>query len=514
MCGLFGVASRNVLSTAQEKFVRQATVTGSLRGIDSTGFAFVNNSNNIDVITTVQDGPSYMLYGSDKNFEATLGKAFIALGHNRAATMGKVVVANAHPFQYGNIVGAHNGTLLTELDLPVNTEDIDSKNIIASLAKIEEESNDEYPDYVKVLEVIDGAYALSWYDQTNQMLYFARNEERPLAITRNNNTIYWSSERGMLDWLMTRNKLTTANQSTEELPTYTLRGYDATTFELLVDRKYTSKVPDNGWWYGNSYRGGGSYGGRSSYNGGETLSGKYLEEAGWSGEYPVLVDSCEPSPTSGNSAERVNITGWVIKDNFKYPTTLFWVKSEAAEELRGKVLKAEVNSITYDDYTSEISKVTLKYTANTIVDCIVKKKRGKKLERFTKYVDSLTFEHGKVLEDEERRSNKPRLKLVHDGKKSESCHQDRTAGELLVPGPDGTFISVQEFDELVKHGCANCSVDLTADDAHDIVWTHFSAQPICPDCVPEIMPGTLDSNSEEKFNYETGEWEVPAGRVH
>jgi predicted glutamine amidotransferase len=38
-------------------------------------------------------------------------RAFI--GHNRLATRGVVNPFNAHPFQFGHITGAHNGTLET-----------------------------------------------------------------------------------------------------------------------------------------------------------------------------------------------------------------------------------------------------------------------------------------------------------------------------------------------------------------------------------------------------------------
>src|SRR3546814_12623264 len=48
-------------------------------------------------------------------------KAFI--GHNRAATLGKVNGLNAHPFRYDNIMGAHNGTLDTQSWLRLEEED-------------------------------------------------------------------------------------------------------------------------------------------------------------------------------------------------------------------------------------------------------------------------------------------------------------------------------------------------------------------------------------------------------
>src|SRR3546814_8848521 len=61
------------------------------------------------------------------------------VGHNRFATKGKVNDLNAHPFHYGNIVGAHNGTLEKSswdaLDKKLGEDtDVDSQAIITSIA--------------------------------------------------------------------------------------------------------------------------------------------------------------------------------------------------------------------------------------------------------------------------------------------------------------------------------------------------------------------------------------------
>src|SRR3546814_3133548 len=102
------------------------------------------------------------------------------VGHNRFATKGKVNDLNAHPFHYGNIVGAHNGTLEKSswdaLDKKLGEDtDVDSQAIIKSIATFGIE---------ETVPLLQGAWALVWFDMEAQTLNFLRKDERPLLWAR------------------------------------------------------------------------------------------------------------------------------------------------------------------------------------------------------------------------------------------------------------------------------------------------------------------------------------------
>jgi hypothetical protein len=152
--------------------------------------------------------------------EKDLAEMRFVVGHNRWATTGASdEVKNAHPFQEGDITLVHNGTLdfdgglLTPMEL-LGTE-VDSHAICHNL--------DIY-DAKAVLEKLEGAFTLIWHDKRDDSLNFARNWERPLAMWIPDNptstsTIYFASERKMMEWIMSRNRIPTASGKFQDLPT-------------------------------------------------------------------------------------------------------------------------------------------------------------------------------------------------------------------------------------------------------------------------------------------------------
>jgi len=62
--------------------------------------------------------------------------------------------------------------------------------------------------------------------------------------------------------------------------------------------------------------------------------------------------------------------------------------------------------------------------------------------------------------------------------------EDETGDDLTVEGPMGTRISKEDFQERVKHGCSNCTIELSVADAQAVVWAGPLGQyPICGQCV-------------------------------
>lgn len=119
------------------------------------------------------------------------------MGHTRAATLGDVVVKNAHPHWYKHIIGTHNGTIpmLNRSDEQKKLGS-DSVNLFRLIAN---------EGLVPVLKDIGvrGAYALAYYDTSDLTLNFIRNDQRTLyyLYTKGKTTMYWASERRMLEFI-------------------------------------------------------------------------------------------------------------------------------------------------------------------------------------------------------------------------------------------------------------------------------------------------------------------------
>ncbi len=158
-----------------------------IRGKDSVG-VISQQHNGIQYEKSVIDPVSFLEH---RRVVPLLTGARALVGHNRAATRGGVSVNNAHPFQHGAITLVHNGTLRSNaVTTPYFT--VDSESIAYALSQAD--------DPVTVLEKLDGAYALIWFDSRDNSWNVARNDERPLVFMTNTtgDTMWFSSEAGIL----------------------------------------------------------------------------------------------------------------------------------------------------------------------------------------------------------------------------------------------------------------------------------------------------------------------------
>lgn len=200
MCGLVGVMGNTITEDVKKAFHDMLYLDG-VRGDDSTGVAAISNAfNNLTEVELFKStgGAAELFYEhtSSKRARTLTNKLVnIYMGHNRYATQGLVNVDNAHPFNFENVVGAHNGTVSLQsiksfhgwLDF-----DVDSQIIFSHLSHTQ--------DIREVWKTADGALALTWYNKVRKKLHFIRNKERPLyyAYTEGDKQVFWASERWMI----------------------------------------------------------------------------------------------------------------------------------------------------------------------------------------------------------------------------------------------------------------------------------------------------------------------------
>ena len=193
MCGLVGVAGN--FGVPDEAVFSALLIADSVRGTDSTGAAVLSRTNALNTIKALGN-PFGLLDTKAYDREVNGLVSTVFLGHNRYATLGKKTTNNAHPFTFGHICGAHNGTLESwshaALDELAGEEyDVDSQSIFAAIEKV---GIDE------TAKVMEGAWALSWIDLQRKKLCFWRNDERPLwyAYYGEKMKLAWASKSGMI----------------------------------------------------------------------------------------------------------------------------------------------------------------------------------------------------------------------------------------------------------------------------------------------------------------------------
>ena len=201
MCGIVGFISLkdDTRKYSKDKYIREALFADTLRGTASTGIMQVADEFRWAYHKKAVPGPEYL---DEKDIIERSFEAWCTIGHNRAATVGQVTANNAHPFQHDDILLVHNGTLRNTYPLPYQNVNIavDSELIAYNLSKVE-------PDEAHtVLEQLNGAFALIWFDNRDESVNIVRNGERPLhfGVNKAADLLLIASDGYMLNFIANR----------------------------------------------------------------------------------------------------------------------------------------------------------------------------------------------------------------------------------------------------------------------------------------------------------------------
>ena len=195
MCGLVGIYSSNMLNKHKE-CLSALLYLDTWRGKDSTGVAAIRQ--NADTSTLKSTVPGYDFIEGPRLDQHLRLNDFCWIGHNRFGTVGRNIKSNAHPFEVLDddgsciIVGAHNGTLKNRHVLENYQQfGTDSEALFNQIAR---------KGLKDTLAIVEGAWALTYYDHEEEELRVIRNKERPLfyGYEEGKKTLIWASEMWMI----------------------------------------------------------------------------------------------------------------------------------------------------------------------------------------------------------------------------------------------------------------------------------------------------------------------------
>jgi hypothetical protein len=182
--------------------LRELAWISGLRGTDGTGICqgLATKKNLKITLEKAHHDVTYFLWFHDNHKDGNdkilrdYSCNFI-IGHVRAATRGNVTDANAHPFDTGRYISAHNGTLhdkkyqhSAKTDSEMMFEDVENRGLYSVLRDLESSS----------------AYSIVSFDKTSRELSFATNGKRPLvyAYLNHRRVFFWASEKRQLDFIL------------------------------------------------------------------------------------------------------------------------------------------------------------------------------------------------------------------------------------------------------------------------------------------------------------------------
>jgi len=456
-------------------FISQGIYVGGVRGRDSTGMMTVDRDNyQVEVNKQAVDGGVFLdQYNVDKAL-FDVEDYSCAVVHHRKASAGAIISKNAHPFQRGAITLVHNGTVMNHRALPGGTSiTVDSDAIANALAT---------EDTISVLEKLDGAFTLIWFDSTTNTLNLAKNNERPLSIayTKNDNILF-ASESGMLNWLAGRNMIDITSSFS---PTpYTLYSWKVDDAEQFSARNFTTQTFeefDDPYKYAYNNYGGYGKGADGKCKNWET-GASTASQAGASNR---VTFPQSPFTSTGTKTEREKS---LAKFSIKVGDTIRFIgyayEAYSVNTAQG-IMRGVDESMQFETISYSVAPTARggKDWHNALCEGVVLTVKDD--EAYPYWVTVVVTQPTLVTENFfEKKSFEKIVDSVfsqpNEPSKESSTASDKEATEMVVAA-GGHYITKKEWDKQTLGGCSNCSCNLYHPE--DVVWT-YEGNPLCQWCV-------------------------------
>ena len=420
MCGHVGVASKVAISKAMplHKAFKEQLYLDAIRGWDATGICSVALGGSKVTRVRKKAVPAHDFLRQDATDAFLNSPSKLMIGHNRAATSGKVDDRSSHPFTHDHITLAHNGTLYSHHDLPrrrgMQEFAVDSEAICHALSTTD--------DTKAVLEQLDGAFALVWYDQRADTLNFARNEERPFyyATDTAGTELLWASDESLMECTLERkmNKVFTI----KELSSGEHLSFDMNTVDFNTPDVHTFQpLPD--------YWNAGYYGSKYTYN------------------------NCLPAPT----ASTARMTKWGYKLNDLVTFIVTSITSTLSHDVKG---------------TDEATGLTVVARSATGLAGVMLGDVVKGFISYMSVIDSGGSEAAPTIMLQTQGAFISNVVIDSDDKGNDddmdtSDYNDVTNISYLLA--DGSIMYADQFKTLATQGCGWCGSTLTEGEAFDLV---------------------------------------------
>lgn len=463
MCGIVGFITAETLKGEDDraKFMSQGLIVDTLRGDDSTG------------VFAVGHDPLYKKGGAWWAKSTDSGHAFInspdylesmvnvvkyraAVGHNRAATVGGVSTATAHPFQEGPITLVHNGTLTHTTGLPtpmytIDDCDVDSHAIAHNLGKHSVQD---------VIKQLSGAFTLVWHDSRDDSMNMIRNSKRPMHISKSGSqdSIFFASEGPMLDFLGKRLGLSLGaiyypkegqwlkwlpdTQLTapivEELELYDAGWFNNTTYGSAYGTAYSQREDEEDWkkWYP-EYAG-------SSISVGKPIQDDRVFVGGRKKVIPLALQ------------EELLKYDLLVEDRLVFQPRVHRLIEVGRAQVFG-MLKSKYKAVIYSCLESYVNRMNYTWTVRPIG--VYVKPSGEPM-----IIVELVS-----------------VSMITNPKDNVTL-MDEDGNELKHMGPYGVRITEEAFYAAVAAGCGMCGRPIDAKDANELLWVNNGTECLCQFC--------------------------------
>jgi len=531
MCGLVGILGQH-LTVTDEKIFQQMLIVDVLRGKHSTGITAATKNGTVGWIKDVGDAYSMVNSKDTQKWFTDTRNPVAYMGHNRAATLGAVNAANAHPFTDNHITLAHNGTLVTTKNLPNDANyEVDSEAVTHAVATL---------GINETVSRMVGAWALAYTDTEQGTINFCRNDERPLWFARLRsvygqkkavNKWVYASERDLLKWIVGRNgyevvnffqlkpcKLMTFDMK-GDFDTFSVTDLEHTEDDAATQRAIAARTGYNGAYSKKSH----SYNPQShpwqrknpitNGSGGptNTTSTSTSHKTGGSDSTSPLPSNAsqEKPKTTGNhfkigtfeqgdsvpfwpvcfsldnrysyikqEGAMGSVTGWMAEEPYA-PVRLSCVKVGDVSALRWST-QHKMWMLPDGEYEADLISVVPSGKDGKLTQAILK---SSTISRVVPFENSDT---PMAMTTQAAGFYQP----MFEDLESQEEFDDIPTGSNVIPfrealelvrGPHGIFIPVDTFKEKVANGCTNCDNPIHPSDADEVTWVEQD-MPACPTC--------------------------------